>query len=94
MLHPLPPERDPEAQEEKPLSVFESANVVSLQAGDVVLFRCERRLSDLERDRAVEILNEVFPANESMILDGGQDIAVLRPEPGFMKRLLRRKRYG
>jgi len=33
------------------------------------------------------MLNEVFPDHESIILEGGQDIAVLRPRPGFFRRL-------
>jgi hypothetical protein len=36
------------------------------------------------------MLNEVFPNHESVILEGGQDIAVLRPEPGFIDRLFRK----
>lgn len=73
--------------EESPLSVFESANVVSLRAGDVVLFRCQHRLPPAAREQVVDMLNEVFPDHESVILDGGQDIAVLRPEPGLFGRL-------
>lgn len=73
--------------EESPLSAFDSVNVVSLRAGDVLLFRCQARLNDARRAQVVEVLNEVFPGYESMILDGGQDIAVLRPEPGLFKRL-------
>jgi len=75
--------------EENPLSVFESANVVSLRPGDVVLFRCPNNLSPAQRDRVAKLLDEVFPLHESVILEGGQDIAVLRPEPGLFKRLFR-----
>lgn len=73
------------------LSVFESVNVASLQPGDVVLFRCPNRLGPNQHAAAVEMLNEVFPDHESVILDGGQDIAVLRPEPGLLKRIFSRK---
>lgn len=76
---------------EDPLSVFESVNVVSLRPGDVVLFRCQNRLGPNQREAAVDMLNDVFPDHESVILDGGQDIAVLRPEPGLLKRIFSRK---
>lgn len=76
--------------EETPLSVFESAAVVSLRPGDVVLFRCPQVLRAKQRDSVVDMLNEVFPGHESVILDGGQDIAVLRPEPGWLGRLFGR----
>ena len=76
--------------EESPLSVFDSAKVVRLRAGDVLLFRCPKRLSDSQRACAEKMLNEIFPNHESLILDGGQDIAVLRPEPGTVRRIWRR----
>lgn len=71
------------------LSVFESAAVVRLRPGDVLLFRCPRHLNDVQRARALDVLNGVFGEYESMILDGGQDLAVLRPEPGLLGRLFR-----
>lgn len=74
----------------KVLSAFDSVNVISLRAGDVVLFRCPNRLSDKQREEAAEMLNEVFPDYETMILDAGQDIAVLRPEPGIIGRMFAR----
>lgn len=76
--------------EDNPLSVFEFSNVVRLRAGDVVLFRCPKPLTGKQRSGAEEVLNAVFPDNETMILDGGQDIAVLRPEPGFIARTINR----
>lgn len=76
--------------EERPPSVFESAKVIRLLPGDVVLFRCPQNLSDPVRERVAELLNELFPAHESIILDGGQDVAVIRPEPGFIARLFRK----
>ena len=80
--------------QESPLSVFESASVVSLRPGDALLFRCQSRLGDAQRARVVDMLNEVFPAHESLILDGGQDVAVLRPEPGWFGRMFARVRGG
>jgi hypothetical protein len=79
---------------ELPLSVFESAAVVGLRPGDIVLFRCPMRLNDKARAEVVDMLNEVFPNHESVILDGGQDIAVLRPEPGVIGRMFARAKGG
>jgi len=78
-------------ESESPLSVFESASVVRVRPGDVLLFRCPERLTDARRAHATKVLNEVFPNHETMILDGGQDVAILRPEPGFFARLFRRR---
>ena len=75
---------------ETPLSVFEPAKVVRLRPGDVVLFRCPMKLLPAQRARVVEVVGEMFPYHESIILDGGQDIAVLRPEPGLLWRTWRR----
>jgi hypothetical protein len=74
---------------ESPLSVFDSVRVVNLRPGDIVLFRCQVRLNESQRDRALQALNEVFPHHESMILESGQDIAVMRPEPGLFGRMWR-----
>ncbi len=71
-------------------SVFESASVARLRAGDVLLFRCPQKLSKEQRARCADVVNEVFGDFEVLILDGGQDIAVLRPELGFVARLMRR----
>ncbi len=76
----------------KVLSAFESVNVVSLRPGDVLLFRCANRLNDKQREEAAYMLNEVFQEYESMILDAGQDIAVLRPEPGWFGRMFARSK--
>ena len=77
---------------DSPLSVFETAEVATLKPGDVVLFRCHQGLSDEQRAKAAQVLDIVFPGHECMILDGGQDIAVLRPEPGLFARLLKKLR--
>lgn len=72
------------------LSAFESVNVVRVRARDVLLFRCPGKLSAGQRESAAAMLNEVFPDHESIVLEGGQDIAVLRPEPGWFARTMRR----
>ncbi len=77
---------------DSPLSVFETAAVVSLKPGDVLLFRCHQNLTDEARAKAAAVLDDVFAGHECMILDGGQDIAVLRPQPGLIARLLNRLR--
>ena len=77
---------------DSPLSVFESAAVVSLRPRDVLLFRCHQNLTADERAAAASVLDVVFSGHECMILDGGQDIAVLRPNPGIIARLLNRLR--
>jgi hypothetical protein len=76
-----------------PHSVFESANVVHLLPGDVVLFRCPGRLSGTARAHIAAMLDEVFPSHESIVLEGGQDIAVFRPQPGVFVRMWRRMFY-
>jgi hypothetical protein len=75
---------------ESPLSVFDSVKVANLRPGDVVLLRCDAKLNDKQRAVVIDMLNEVFPNHESVILDGGQDIAVLRPEPGMLGRMFGR----
>lgn len=75
-------------------SALETAVVVSLQPGDIVLFRTPDRLSKPQRDHIVQMLDEVFPAHESIVLEGGQDIAVMRPEPSFLRRLWMRLHRG
>ncbi len=80
--------------EENPLSVFESVNVVSLRPGDVLLFKYPKRLPDDARASAREVLSATFPNHDFIILDGGQDISVLRPEPGWFGRMFARAKGG
>lgn len=68
---------------------LEHAAVVRLQPGDVVLFRSPKTFHVEQRAAVVAMLNEVFPNHESIILEGGQEIAVLRPKAGFMSKLRR-----
>lgn len=75
---------------ETPLSVFESVNVARLRPGDVVLFRQPGNLNAGARAHIAKMLEEVFQDHESIILEGGQDIAVLRPEPSIFARAWRR----
>lgn len=73
---------------------LDSAVVVSLRPNDVLVFRNPGLLRPKQRKHIVDLLDEVFPDHESIILEGGQDIAVLRPEPGFFKRWWMRLRGG
>ncbi len=73
---------------ESPLSVFESVAVASIRPGDVVCFRCQQQLNDAQRAHVAATLDEVFPNFETLILDGGQDIAIVRARPGIFARML------
>ena len=75
-------------------SIFDSAEIVRLRPGDVVVFRCQDRLNDSQRAAAKEVLDETFGEFDTLILDGGQDIAVVRPEPGLFARMFRRALRG
>lgn len=66
----------------EPLSVFEAVGVAQLQPGDVILFKSPDRLSDATRARIVDLLDKLFAGHECLILEGGQDISVLRPFSG------------
>jgi len=68
-------------------SVLESSEVVSLRPGDVVIFRAPGNLTSDSRAHLIAMLEEVFPDHESIILEGGQELAVVRPEPGLLRRL-------
>lgn len=74
------------AAELEPLSVFDSIDVARLQPGDVILFRTPNLMSGEQRQRIVALLEQLFPDHESLILEAGQDIAVLRPEGGCVAR--------
>lgn len=60
-------------------SVFDSAAVVSLRAGDVIVLRFAERLSPAARDHWAGVLDECFPAHESIILENGADVAIVHP---------------
>lgn len=63
-------------------SLFDAAAVVRLKRGDVVCFRCPSKLSKPQRDAAAEILDDAFGKDTPvLILDNGQDIAIVRPDP-------------
>jgi hypothetical protein len=60
-------------------SLFDAAAVVRLNRGDVVCFRCPTKLGKEQRETAASILEGVFGKETAiLILDGGQDIAIVR----------------
>jgi hypothetical protein len=60
-------------------SLFDAAAVVRLKHRDVVCFRCPAKLSGTQRDNAAAILEDAFGKDVPiLILDGGQDIAIVR----------------
>jgi hypothetical protein len=76
---------------ESPSSVFDAVTVATLGPNDVVLYRVPGTLTAASRTVIVDMLNEVFPNHESIILEGGQDIAILRPKSGWLRRLFARE---
>lgn len=73
------------------LSIFEYVKAIKLKPKDVIVFTSPAALTKATRAPIVAMLNEVFPEHESIVLEGGQDIAVLRPEPGLLRRLFGRR---
>lgn len=73
---------------ESPL--FKSIDLMRLRPGDVLIFRAPERMSDAARAHVADMLDEVFPDHESIILEGGQTMDVLRPEPGMFARLFKK----
>lgn len=72
------------------LSVFECLRAIRLEPKDIVVFTAPAALTMATRGPIVDMLNAVFPAHESIILEAGQDIAVLRPVAMARKRHRRR----
>lgn len=72
------------------LSVFDELRAIRLQPKDVIVFASPAALTNATRKPVVDMLNTVFPDHESIILEAGQDIAVLRPVAAMRKRVRRR----
>ena len=72
------------------LSIFSYMSAIRLEPNDIVLFTSPTKLNNESRAHIVALLNEVFHDHESLILDGGNDLAVLRPESTLRKRPKRR----
>lgn len=61
---------------------FESASVMRLQPGDVLLFRSPDRLTMEQSTRVSGILEKLFPSHEIFVIDAGQDLMAVRPAKG------------
>jgi len=68
-------------------SIFESVKVARLRPGDILIYRSLQRLNDRQRTHMSALLDKLFPGFDSILLEDGEDIAVLRPEPGLLGRL-------
>lgn len=58
---------------------IESVSVARVRPGDVLIFRCAQKLSGVQRERVESLLNETFGDIDMLILDGGQEITIMRP---------------
>ena len=58
---------------------FESVSVMRLQKVDVLLFRSPERMLEARRTRQMAILEKLFPSHEILMLEGGEDLTVIRP---------------
>jgi hypothetical protein len=72
------------------LSLFECMRAIGLKPRDVIVFASPAALTMATRKPIVDMLNAVFPDHESIILEAGQDIAVLRPVAETRKKVRRR----
>lgn len=57
---------------------FESAKVLRLQPGDVVVLRVGHELSDQEHHKLMEQARLLFPDHKVMVLSPGADLEVFR----------------
>lgn len=55
------------------------ARALRLQPGDVIVMTFPDPLKPHEREYWGGILNEAFPDHDSLLLDNGADLSVLRP---------------
>lgn len=58
--------------------VIAEGQVLSLEAGDVVVFQAEQKLHQAERADIAASLQRVFPNNKVAVLENGDDISILR----------------
>ena len=52
---------------------------IDLQPGDLLLFRHEKRISDASVRHIKDQCAELLPGHRVMVIDGGLELAVLRP---------------
>ena len=64
---------------EEKLDVLEHMTVVCVEDNDVIVIRFEREMSSDQRERVRLMVREIFPDNKCMVLCGGAEMEVLRP---------------
>lgn len=65
---------------EKLASIFEAARVLPLRPSDVLVFRANALLSIEDKAHLLVAVEEATGHQRILILDGGADLAVVRPE--------------
>lgn len=59
----------------------QSVSVARLRPGDVLVFRCPDKLTPKQQTAAAATLEAHFGDVPILILDGGQALEIVRPEP-------------
>lgn len=57
---------------------FESASVMRLQPGDVLVFRTAQRLSAEQCDRIGNTIEGLFPGHTCFVIEGGAELMAIR----------------
>lgn len=60
--------------------LVEETRITRLQPGDIVVVKVSRLISDAEHDYFLDHVKPLFPDNQVLVLDGGADLAITRPE--------------
>ena len=63
------------------LESLASLSTLHLHPGDVIVLSVPNGLTAQQRQHWQDALESIWPAHDSLILEGGQDISVLRTEP-------------
>lgn len=64
-------------------SVFDSVKVANLQSGDVLVIKCQQVMSKRAVGALMQRMEVLLPEGvKAVVLDGGLDVEVLRPERG------------
>lgn len=73
-------------------SIFDEVKVARLRREDILVFRTNARISAETEARVRNIIQETTGHENVLVLDNGCDIALVRPEPGFFRRIYERLR--
>ena len=60
--------------------VLEAVQVIALRQSDLLVFRTARRVSPAQEKEIVAYLKEKTDHERILVLDGGDDLALVRPE--------------